>query len=223
MQVTERQTDFTVFDLETTGLNRGVDEIIEIGAIRFRNNVPVLKYETFVKPSIHVPKAASLVNNITDDMVADGLTPFEATRRFKEFIGDDVLIGHNIEAFDLPFINQYVNSYLGCTIDNDYTDTVLLARHKLPHLGSRSLQSLSSYYNVSYANAHRAIRDCLINAEIYRCLYEYDVPECELGIKLCEKCNKPMKLKIGRYGRYWGCSSYPQCNGSSKYVNYHRP
>lgn len=27
----------------------------------------------------------------------------------------------------------------------------------------------------------------------------------------CPECGMPMKLKEGRYGYFWGCEGYPQC------------
>jgi ssDNA-binding Zn-finger/Zn-ribbon topoisomerase 1 len=30
----------------------------------------------------------------------------------------------------------------------------------------------------------------------------------------CNKCGKPMKLKKGPYGEFWGCSGYPDCKNT---------
>lgn len=40
-----------------------------------------------------------------------------------------------------------------------------------------------------------------------------NLDKCE-EIKLCPNCNKPMILKKGKYGLFWGCSKYPKCKCS---------
>lgn len=30
--------------------------------------------------------------------------------------------------------------------------------------------------------------------------------------EVCEKCNSPMKVKMGRYGKYLACTNYPECS-----------
>ncbi len=36
--------------------------------------------------------------------------------------------------------------------------------------------------------------------------------------KICEKCGKPMVIKRGRYGKFIGCSGYPECKNIQKLV-----
>lgn len=61
--------DYVVLDLETTGHNVLEDSIIEISAIKVRNNVIVDEFSTLINPEIHIPEMATRVNHITDDMV----------------------------------------------------------------------------------------------------------------------------------------------------------
>ena len=30
----------------------------------------------------------------------------------------------------------------------------------------------------------------------------------------CPECGMPMKIKEGRYGYFWGCEGYPQCENT---------
>ena len=32
----------------------------------------------------------------------------------------------------------------------------------------------------------------------------------------CPKCGATMKLREGKQGLFWGCSSYPVCNGTRR-------
>ena len=42
--------------------------------------------------------------------------------------------------------------------------------------------------------------------------------EDETG-EFCEKCGKPMVIKVGRYGKFMACSGYPECKNVRKIVN----
>lgn len=57
---------FIVFDLETTGLNAKTEEIIEIGAIKFKKGST--NHETFqalIKPNKKIPKKIIEITGIT--------------------------------------------------------------------------------------------------------------------------------------------------------------
>lgn len=60
---------FSVIDLETTGLEKATNEIIEIAIIKYDNNLnEVERYETFIKPTIRTTEAVE-VHGITYDML----------------------------------------------------------------------------------------------------------------------------------------------------------
>lgn len=96
--------DYVVFDLETTGIRPGFDRIIEISAVRVRSHKVTDQYSTLVNPQMHIPETATAVNRITDKMVKGAPGTEEALQAFLNFIGDDILVGHNIHTFDMNFI-----------------------------------------------------------------------------------------------------------------------
>ena len=55
---------YVVFDLETTGLNplEG-EEIIEIGAVKVKNNQVIDRFDELIKPSKPIPEKISLITN----------------------------------------------------------------------------------------------------------------------------------------------------------------
>ena len=61
--------DYVLFDLETTGISRNTDEVIEISAVKVRNGRVVDEFSHLVNPGKSIPYAASMVNNITNQMV----------------------------------------------------------------------------------------------------------------------------------------------------------
>jgi len=158
--------NYIIFDIETTGLDSSYDEIIEIGAIRIENNKVVSKFQSLVKPNIEIDDYISELTGITNDMVKDAPKIEDVLPQFMEFVGNEILIGHNVN-FDINFIydNLYRNNYK--VLKNDFIDTMRLARKLLPDLSHHRLIDIADYFNIDFSNNHRALRDCEITLSIY--------------------------------------------------------
>ena len=76
----ENLKEFVVVDIETTGLKPEVEEIIEIGAVYFKNGEIVSTFDRLIKPTKKIPASAKKVNNITDSMVANELSEKEVIK-----------------------------------------------------------------------------------------------------------------------------------------------
>lgn len=159
--------DYVVFDLETTGINSQRDSIIEISAVRVCAHEKVAEYSTLVNPGRKIPASATAVNGITNAMVADAPAIREAMEGFLEFVGDSVLVGHNIHSFDMKFVYDAAFSELGREVPNDYVDTLFLARRCLPELSHHRLTDVSDYFHIATEGAHRALNDCIMNMQCY--------------------------------------------------------
>ncbi len=209
--------DYVVFDLETTGIRWQEDEIIEISAIWVQGHRPAAEYSTLVNPQRHIPAGASRVNHITDGMVKDAPLLEEAMDGFCSFIGDSILVGHNIHTFDMKFISRAAMRLYGKEIGNDYIDTLFLARQCLPQLSHHRLLDVAEHFGISTSGAHRALKDCAMNQECYeklgRMLQERSPKEP--GV-ICPKCGAEMVRRKGMYGEFYGCSNFPGCRGTRK-------
>lgn len=206
-------SDYIIFDLETTGTSCTTDEVVEISAIKVVDGKVVEEFSTLVNPQMPIPYWATEVNGITDAMVADSPTFDIALSDFLEFIGDMILVGHNIHTFDMKFICRDAQKYFGKTIGNDYVDTLPIARLYLPQLGHHTLSDLADYYGISSDGAHRALFDCRMNQQIFERLgEEMKNPSGEAKkVKKCPRCGNPLKLRNGKFGEFWGCTGYPDC------------
>ena len=205
--------NYVIFDLETTGLDTNEDAIIEISALKVKGGEIVDEYSTLVNPCMHIPYEASCVNGIVDDMVKDAPKIEEALKGFIAFIGNDVLVGQNIERFDLKFIQRDAVRFFGKPISNDYVDTLFLAQRYLPELCKHSLEALADHYDISYDGAHRALADCHINKKVYDCLAKEiaNPSEAARKVPVCPRCGNLLKKRNGIYGEFWGCASFPEC------------
>ena len=208
------EADYVVFDLETTGVSPYNDRIVEISAVKVKNHEVVDEFSTLVNPECHISEGASAVNGIYDDMVKDSPVIEKVLPEFIEFIEDLPLAGHNIHSFDMKFIYRDCEKFLGITPENDYIDTLYISRRCLPEMAHHRLTDLAIHYGISIEGAHRALKDCRMNQQVY----EFLINEAELvskgekTIPVCQKCGKKMTLRNGKFGEFWGCPGYPNCN-----------
>lgn len=200
--------DYVVFDLETTGTSWINDAIIEISAIRINGKRVKETFSTLVNPGRAIPCGATAVNGITDEMVADAPRIQEALPEFLAFIGNETLVGHNIQSFDLKFVYQAAEQFLGRTVQNDYIDTLYMARRCLPQLAHHRLTDLAAYFRISSEGAHRALNDCQMNWQCYEKMGEL---LAEVKIETCPRCGGELVQRKGRFGAFWGCGNYPSC------------
>lgn len=200
--------NYVVFDLETTGTSPMNDSIIEISAVKVADRKVIDTFTSLVNPERLIPYYATAVNGITDDMVRNEPTLDVILPQFVDFIGNEVLAGHNIHCFDMKFIWKAAESMYGKTITNNYLDTLPMARKRLPQLAHHRLVDIAAYYKISTAGAHRALNDCIMNQ---LCLERLVEEQNNNQPKRCPKCGGELKLRNGRYGGFWGCMAYPNC------------
>lgn len=174
---------FVAFDLETTGLNNQKDEIIEIGAVKFTLTTekgrvdPKLEkeFETFVKPSMLIPKEASDVNHIYDKDVQDAPLVGDAIRKFTAFCGQSsILIAHNAN-FDSSFLRAAYKKNPQIIPGNPVIDSLAISKAILPESPSHKLGVLANMFlrnneinmKIESDKMHRAVYDCLMLMEVF--------------------------------------------------------
>lgn len=202
--------DYIVFDLETTGVNPDMDDIIEISALRVCGHKVRAEYSTLVNPGRHIPAGATAVNGITDEMVKDAPDIKTAIAGFLEFIGDSVLVGHNIHTFDTNFIYDAAWDAFGKELGNDYIDTLYMARRCLPELPHHKLTDIAAHFQIGTEGAHRAMADCLMNQKCFEELGKLQRNPMEEE-PTCPRCGGTLIRRKGKFGEFYGCDSFPRC------------
>ena len=160
--------DYTVIDLEMTGLHPKNDAILEVGAAKIRNGEVTDTMDIFVNPGRKITQEITELTGITDEMVKEGLSPAAAFHKTAEFIGDDILVGHNI-IFDYSFLKQQaVNEKV--PFEKKAVDTLKAARKCMLRPEKKSLECLCDYLDIEREQEHRAIYDALATHELYQYL-----------------------------------------------------
>ncbi|MBI4121806.1 MAG: 3'-5' exonuclease [Parcubacteria group bacterium] len=163
-------TEFVVFDTETTGLYPHLgDAIVEIAAVRITKDGQVLgEFQKFVHSGIPSHPETVKIHGLTDEFIAKhGQPPQQVFMEFIHFIGSTTLVGHNIRGFDMKFLNRHLIQIGLPPAENNLIDTLDLARAKMPQLGNHKLGTLAAKFGLDYSKAHRAAEDVKINAEVF--------------------------------------------------------
>lgn len=159
-------SDFTVIDVETTGLEPSYCEIIEFAGIRVRDNKIVDTYSTLIKPFWRIDEFIEQLTGITNEMLETAPLPEEIIPKIRNFIGDDILLGHNVN-FDVNFLYEAFMAALDVPASNDFIDTMRIARKALPELSHHRLSDIAEYLNISPNTYHRALSDCQTTLDCY--------------------------------------------------------
>lgn len=177
--------DFVALDIETTGLSAESNEIINIGAIRFRNNKPVSEFDMLVKPDKRIPLDITFITGIDNNMVKNSPKIKEVLPLLIDFVGDDIVLGHNVQ-FDLGFINHAaavngIGNYI-----TKFVDTLIIARQFRKNNALEVL--VREYVNPDYVEKHQGLDDALNTARLF---YVFK----RMAIRKCLRNNTKISIK----------------------------
>ena len=151
-----------VLDIETTGFEPGESEIIEIFILKVKNEEVVDEFYSLFKPSVRITN--SHIHGITDEKVVNSPSLKDKADEILNFIEECILIGHNIDKFDLKFLNFFLQKKL----TNPTIDTLNMSRSKLgSNVENHKLITLAKYFNV-VSPTHTARDDVMTTFEVYK-------------------------------------------------------
>ena len=170
----ERDIRFVVLDSETTGLDARKDRLITIGAVAVRGDEILLEDSFEVLIKIEHNLQAVTVHGITREESRAGLNEPEALRRFLDYLGDGVIVGHHI-MHDVETLNVAYEGYWGFELKNRSLDTMDLTLNlerdgafaDRPEIRGFSLDSLCELFDVKPHDRHTAPGDAFITAQIF--------------------------------------------------------
>lgn len=158
-------SNYVVVDTETTGLSVSSDHIIQLSALKYKNDKLVGQYNQLIYPDTNIldPKITELTG-ITIGDLKDKPRFMAVKDDFLTFVGDLPWIGYNINKFDIPIL---INNGLG--VANFYSeDAYLLAKQRMPFdIPNRKLSTLKLYFGINNIS-HDALEDCKTTAVVYQ-------------------------------------------------------
>ena len=162
--LSQGQSEFVVFDLETTAMKPENGYIVDIAALRVRDGQVVDRFESLVNPGR--PIVGHQVHGISTDDVSNAPTASEVLANFVGWVGESPVAAHNI-AFDLPFILRHLPNDVKWEPTGIF-DTLELGYQLYPDAGAWKLGDLVRFvFGRDHAAAHRAMPDAEATAELF--------------------------------------------------------
>lgn len=168
-----QQHSFTIFDVETTGLNpeRG-DRIIEIAGVRVEDGrIQEEKlFLSLVNPHMPIPAEAGYIHGITEVEVKKAPPIEEVLPQFLAFAGDSILVAHNAE-FDRAFLEAEKEGCWGFIDIPECLCTLTLSRAVDAHAYRHTLEAVAERYGIPLpGRLHRAAADVHVTAQVFLAL-----------------------------------------------------
>lgn len=165
------------FDLETTGVDVNKDRIVEIALVKVDHNLEWLEtYHRKVNPTIPIPKGASDVHGITDEMVANEADFSQIAGEVYQFLYGCDLAGFNSNRFDIPLI---VNEFKRADIEFDVSDKNIIDIYQIEmKFRPNTLESVYKRHCGKALNgAHGALTDAQATIQIFESqMLRYELP-----------------------------------------------
>lgn len=163
---------FVVVDLETTGGSPQDCRITEVGALKFRGGECLGTFQTLVNPGTAMPSQIVYITGITEAMVAPAPPIDSVLPALVEFIGDGVIVGHNVR-FDLGFLRANLRRLGYAALTNRSVDTCSLARRLVrDEVPNCKLSTLARHFRTAADPCHRALDDARATGEVFHYLLE---------------------------------------------------
>ena len=186
---------YCVVDIETNGNSPIKNQIIELGAVKYKNGKIIDSFDSFVYAE-SVPPSISKLTNIYPNDLKDAPSLKKVLYDFKLFLGSSVFVAHNVN-FDYGFISKSLKTVDIDELLNRKLCTVELAKKtiKAPRHG---LGFLREMLNIETGNHHRAYSDALSATKVLDECFKFvpdEVNSTEDLIKFSQTSNRRKKRR----------------------------
>jgi ATP-dependent DNA helicase DinG len=157
---------YVALDLEMTGLHSERDAILEVGAVKFRDEEVLGSWSSLVNPNRPLPHKIERLTGITQAEVERAPALHTVLPQLARFIGEHPIVGHSIQS-DLAFLQ-----HAGYTTPPPALDTFELACILMPYASRFSLARLANELGIEFASHHRALDDAKLAHRLFCALLE---------------------------------------------------
>jgi DNA polymerase III subunit epsilon len=174
---------FVAIDVEATGLEPGVDKVVEIACVVFRRGdvalgeeeLHVERHAWLVNPCRPISAEAQEVHHISDEMVRDAPTFAQIAELLLDVLGRGVPLAYNAE-FDRAFLIAEFSAAKVTPLHPppalrngvDWFDPLTWARELQQGEKSRSLSAVAERLGIEIGQAHRAADDAVAAGKVLR-------------------------------------------------------
>lgn len=161
-----------IVDIETTGLNKYNDKIIELAYIKIKDGIILEKYNELINPEKDIPPFITKLTGINNNMVKNKNNIKTIIKNFYDNSRDYIFVAHNVK-FDYTFLNYNLHKFYNLDLNLKHICTCDLAKllKSNLHFDNCKLNTLCTFYNIKNNNHHRAMNDVLITYELLKCYF----------------------------------------------------
>jgi len=197
------EISFVAFDVETTGLDPDLDEILEVGLVRFHAGGVMETYDRLFSPDCPIPPRTTAVHGISDSMVEQCPSIEEELFHIMRFFGDSILLAHNAK-FDLAFFNRAFAEAGVIPPENIILCTKRLSRSLVVGVRSYGLATVARRLHVPTGRGHRALPDALASANVFMGLVSHLDPLWDITLgELLHYHGRPYVFATARTPSLW--------------------
>ncbi|MEX2315050.1 MAG: exonuclease domain-containing protein, partial [Thermomicrobiales bacterium] len=153
-------------DLEATGMDPSRDEVIEIGAVKFRGDKIIDRFEELVRPAKPISLGIQTLTGLGNDELRGAPLFAAVAPKLRDFIRQAPIVGQSVE-MDLEMLQA-----AGLRFPNVRYDTFELATVLLPELPAYNLGTIASVLGVEVPSKHRAVADAETTMAVFNRLVD---------------------------------------------------
>jgi DNA polymerase-3 subunit epsilon len=159
------------FDIESTGLDLSTDRAVSIATLKIDLEGKTEEKKILINPEMEIPKQASDIHGITDEMVADAPTFKQISKSLFSYFENCDIAGFNSDYYDVPLL---MKEFSRCGIDFPTWELNLVDVLKFERmLNSNKLGEVYlRYTGKELEGAHDALNDIRATFEILMCQLE---------------------------------------------------
>lgn len=209
--------DYTVFDIETP--NRNNTSLCSISIVNVKDGKIVFKKEYLVNPEENFDDFNIKLTGITPKMVENEPTFDKVWEEIKDFFISGIVVGHNINTFDLRVVCNLLNKYNIMIPDIYFIDTLYVSRKVFIGFENYKLSTLCKRFNIINENSHNSLCDSLVTQKLFEKILETNnLNESDIRLyNYSNNCNKVNKNQINKsmnniYGILKGITADKQLN-----------
>ncbi len=190
---------YVALDLEATGMDPERDEIIEIAAIKFRDDRVLDRWESLVQPRGSISLNISSLTGIGAKDVRRAPSFNVVAPTLRDFVRNHPIVGQSPQ-FDIEMLVG-----AGLMLRNPLYDTFHLATILIPDLPAYSLSTIASRLGISVPSQHRAMADVETTMAVFLglldLLRDYDDVTLERLASYAKDANSPLARLFGEVAR----------------------
>jgi DNA polymerase-3 subunit epsilon len=186
------------YDIESTGVETETARIVELACIKYNVDGTQEEKTILVNPGVPIPKEASDVHGITDEMVKDKPLFKQYASAIRNWFEDCDLAGFNSDNFDIPLLSaEFERSGLeGINWNPTLFDVLKLYRELFPNTLSEVYKRLTSK---ELEGAHGAVADIKATKEIGDIIFPLLVEKSETPIETPKDVDEYLQGDKKRY------------------------